>query len=77
MPNYGYEWDKMYPGGFVKQYATRHLPKELHERMTLLSTFFKMSVEMILIKAAEIGVASLETELKKIAEANGVKNNQS
>lgn len=76
MPNYGYDWEKMYPEGFT-HWATRHLPKSFHNRMQVLSAFLNMSVEMIAVKAWEVGLEALETELKALAEANGVKNHQS
>ena len=76
MPNYGYEWEKMYPDGFVT-YGTRHLPKVMHNRMEVLGTFLKMSTEMVMVKSLEIGIESLEMELKKLAEENGERDNKS
>lgn len=76
MANYRYDWSKEYPDGCVK-YSTRHRSKTLHQRLEVLATFLKMSTEMADNKALEIGVTVLEDELKKLAEINNGKNNQS
>ena len=59
MPRYAYDWGEV--DDYVV-YTTRHLPKALHARLTVLAAQRRESVEMVLNQCLDRGLHLMERE---------------
>ena len=56
------DWNAMYPEGFVSCFSMRRLSKTNHKRAKVQAAMRDEPLELVMVKAIEIGLTYLENE---------------